>query len=357
MRLDLPTRSTHALRSLSRRSAAVLFVSVWMAIPAAFGQSGVDTLHDGYQLTESFSSKLGPDAEAFYRISNHSPSGFNVNYSSTLGTNVIRHERAQDRMGAGTFVLGFAKGMRRELPGTTSLGLSAAVLQQLRNTGQAPLAVIYDSASDTMPGTLTLVQKDAKVPVLIDNQLVNLPALHARGIFQHGNRRAAGEFYFYNNRNNPLTLHYEVKFSWESVPRTLRITRIVAGASQQAAMEQALKTVRELTLYGIHFDFNKASIRSESGPLISDIATALRNNPTWTLSVNGYTDSIGKKSYNQRLSERRANSVVTALVNKHGISPGRLQAKGFGPADPKASNKTLQGRALNRRVQLVRTDR
>jgi len=88
MRIDLPTRATRTLRSLSRCSAAVLFVSVWMAIPAVFGQSGVDTLHDGHELTESFSSKLGPDAEAFYRISNHSPSGFNVNYASTLGANV-----------------------------------------------------------------------------------------------------------------------------------------------------------------------------------------------------------------------------------------------------------------------------
>jgi outer membrane protein OmpA-like peptidoglycan-associated protein len=355
--MDLPTCATRPLRSLYRCSAVLLFVSVWMAIPAAFGQSGVDTLHDGYELTESFSSKLGPDAEAFYRISNHSPSGFNVTYSSTLGTNVIRHERAQDRAGAGIFVLGFAKGMRRELPGTTSLGLSAAVLQQLRNTGQAPLSVIYDSASDTMPGILTLVQEDAVVPVLIDNQLVNLPTVHARGVFQQGNRRGIGEFYFYDNRKNPLTLQYTVKFSWENVPRKLRITRIVAGASQQAAMEQALKTVRELSLYGIHFDFNKASIRRDTDPLIGDIATTLKNNPTWTLSVNGYTDSIGKKSYNQKLSERRAISVVTALVNKHGISPGRLQARGLGQTNPKASNKTLQGRALNRRVQLVRTDR
>jgi len=141
------------------------------------------------------------------------------------------------------------------------------------------------------------------------------------------------------------------------LPRRLRITRIVAGPSQQAAMEQALKTVRRLELYGIHFDFGKARIRPDTKSLITDIATTLKNNPAWTLSIQGHTDSIGKQGFNQALSEKRAVSVVDALINQHDISPDRLQAAGFGQSKPKADNDTLQGRALNRRVELVRTDK
>ncbi len=122
-------------------------------------------------------------------------------------------------------------------------------------------------------------------------------------------------------------------------------------------MEQALKTVRRLELYGIHFDFGKARIRPDTKSLITDIATTLNNNPAWTLSIQGHTDSIGKKGFNQTLSDKRAAAVVNALVNQHGISPDRLQAVGFGQGKPKASNDTLQGRALNRRVELVRTDK
>lgn len=344
-----------ALNYLTKLTGVAILAAT--AVSVALGQSGVDVLQDGYELTDSFSSDLGGDAEAFYAISNHSASGFDVGYSSTLGTVVTRHVRADDRAGAGAFVLGFAKGMRQELPGTTSLGLSAAVLEQLRTTGQAPLAVIYNAAGDTLPGTLTLVNKDAKVPVLVENQLVSLKTLHARGDFQAGNRQGSGDFYFLNNRKNPLAIQYAIQLTGEKTPRRLRITRIVAGSSQQAAMEQALKTVRKLEVYGIRFDFGKASIRPDTGSLIVDIATTLKNNPPWTLSVQGHTDSIGSEKFNQKLSQDRAASVVSALVNQYGISPDRLQAVGFGESKPKGTNKTLQGRALNRRVELVRTDK
>ncbi len=336
-------------------SAGLLTAAI--AVPAAMAQSGVDTLQNGYELTESFSSDIGGDAEAFYKISDHSASGFSVSYSSTLGTRAVRHVRSADRAGADVFVLGFAKGMPGELPATTSLGISAAVLEQLRTTGQAPLSVMFNAAGDTLPGTLSLVEKGVKVPVIVDNTSVGLKVVHARGVFQDGNRRGTGDFYFINNRNNPLALQYSIRFSWERAPRQLRITRIVAGASQQAAMEQTLKTFRRMELYGIRFDFGKASIRPDTRSLIADIATTLKNNPTWTLSIQGHTDSLGAEKYNLDLSDKRAASVVGALVNQYGVDPARLLAMGFGESKPKASNDTLQGRALNRRVELVRNDK
>ena len=121
-------------------------------------------------------------------------------------------------------------------------------------------------------------------------------------------------------------------------------------------MEQSLSTLKKYDLYGIHFDFDKATMRPDAASLIKDIALTLKNNPTWTLEINGHTDSIGDASYNQKLSLARAQSVATAIV-KQGIAAERLRAGGRGASNPKADNSTLQGRALNRRVELVRTDK
>ena len=153
-----------------------------------------------------------------------------------------------------------------------------------------------------------------------------------------------------------MMLHSEIKFSWEKTTRTEKITRVTAGQSMQAEMEQTLATLRAYDTYGIHFAFDKATIRGESASVLSDIAVTLKNNPTWTLQINGYTDSIGKPAYNKKLSAQRAAAVKTALV-KRGIGADRLQTSGFGAEKPKGDNATLQGRALNRRVELLRTDR
>ena len=124
----------------------------------------------------------------------------------------------------------------------------------------------------------------------------------------------------------------------------------------KSAMEQSLSTLRKYDVYGLHFDFDKATLRPESAKLIKDIATTLKNNPSWTLQINGHTDSIGDTGYNQKLSSDRAASVGAALIQK-GIEASRLQTGGFGETQPKGDNVTLDGRALNRRVELLRTDR
>ena len=93
-----------------------------------------------------------------------------------------------------------------------------------------------------------------------------------------------------------------------------------------------------------------------SAALIKDISLTLTHNPTWTLQINGHTNSIGDQAYNQKLSAARAKAVADALI-KRGIAARRLQTAGLGSSQPKSDNSTLQGRALNRRVELVRTDR
>ncbi len=77
----------------------------------------------------------------------------------------------------------------------------------------------------------------------------------------------------------------------------------------------------------------------------------MQDNPTIRVEIQGHTDNIGSDAYNQKLSERRAQSVVTYLVQNFGIDISRLTAKGYGESKPIASNDNAEGRALNRRVQ------
>ncbi len=109
-----------------------------------------------------------------------------------------------------------------------------------------------------------------------------------------------------------------------------------------------------VAVYGIYFDFGKADVKSESEPMLKEIAKLLQQDPRLKLHVVGHTDSVGELAYNLDLSRRRAQAVVQVLATKHGIAPGRLRGDGVGPLAPVASNDTEEGRAKNRRVELVK---
>jgi OOP family OmpA-OmpF porin len=108
----------------------------------------------------------------------------------------------------------------------------------------------------------------------------------------------------------------------------------------------------KLVLRGVHFDFNKSTIRSGDTAVLDEAAEALKANPGVTVNVNGYCDAVGSVRYNQKLSERRAESVVKYLV-KAGIPQDRLVAHGYGKTDFVATNDTAEGRGQNRRVELI----
>lgn len=127
---------------------------------------------------------------------------------------------------------------------------------------------------------------------------------------------------------------------------------VTVGATSSIAA--ALATQRRVRLYGIHFDYDSAHIQPQSEPVIAQIATAMRANPALRFRVEGYTDSDGGFAYNMGLSQRRAESVVDDLVGRYGIARSRLTSQGFGMTNPVASNATDAGKALNRRVELVR---
>lgn len=106
----------------------------------------------------------------------------------------------------------------------------------------------------------------------------------------------------------------------------------------------------------IHFEFDRATIRPISYPILNDVADLLTRNPQiHHIRIEGHTDWIGSDAYNMRLSQNRADSVRTYLINK-GIEPGRLVAVGYGETRPIADNNTVLGRAKNRRVEFTVLD-
>jgi flagellar motor protein MotB len=109
----------------------------------------------------------------------------------------------------------------------------------------------------------------------------------------------------------------------------------------------------KIALYGLFFDFDKATLQESSNEMLDQIALLLKNNPQLNVYVVGHTDMIGTLDYNLTLSKQRAEEAVQTLVEKYGISPGRLTPEGVGPLVPVSSNKNEDDRQLNRRVELV----
>ncbi len=126
---------------------------------------------------------------------------------------------------------------------------------------------------------------------------------------------------------------------------------IVANAK---FMAEGLQTSGHVALYGIYFDFNKADVKPESEPALREIARLLQDDTKLHLYVVGHTDNVGNYEYNVKLSQARAEAIVKTLVNKHKIAASRLKAGGVGPLAPVSSNDTEEGRAKNRRVELVK---
>jgi hypothetical protein len=127
----------------------------------------------------------------------------------------------------------------------------------------------------------------------------------------------------------------------------------LAKQYKREAMEQALQTKQHYDLYGINFAVDSYRIEPGTEPLLMDIATALKNFPDWRLRIVGHTDASGNADANLVLSQERANAIKAELV-KRGVDSERLSTAGLGQERPVASNETVEGKALNRRVELVR---
>lgn len=119
-------------------------------------------------------------------------------------------------------------------------------------------------------------------------------------------------------------------------------------------MAEDLNEAGTARLYGIHFATDEATIEPESESTLAEIAVLLSEHPDLALAVVGHTDHRGSLDHNMTLSQQRAEAVVDYLVSEHGIAQSRLDAHGVGPLAPVATNETDDGRARNRRVELVK---
>ena len=167
-------------------------------------------------------------------------------------------------------------------------------------------------------------------------------------------RQTAQLFYF--RKDLPGTTHLVLEQSYWSKPMILKVVDgpplpppPPPGPPPPPA---ATAPTERVVFRGIHFDFNKSVIRPGDAAVLDEDVSRLRANPNMAVSVNGYCDAIGSEEYNLKLSDRRANAVVRYLV-RAGIPSSQLIPHGYGKTNFVATNDTEEGRAQNRRVELV----
>ena len=284
----------------------------------------------------------------------------------------------EDLESARDYAQHFGEGHPETLPGTTALGVSHAVLEDLKTKGSSLLSMrgagplgaagagvtrllrgmagemaggAHTSeleALDRISGTVERLPGASKpFPVLLNGKPTSLPVVAARGTLDD----QPVELTLLDDPDNPLALVWKI-----SDLGSLRVVRIdlVDTARMAGGIERQLGESGRAVVYGIYFDFASAVIKPESEPVLAEIASALRTHADWNLAIEGHTDAIGDSRSNLALSEQRAAAVRSALVERYQVTGERLSPRGFGESRPKATNLTLEGRAENRRVELVR---
>lgn len=333
--------------------------------------AGAIPLREDLTIVTAVNSAPG-DYESIKRVDAVSAAGIRFTYSAehpredgTLTrTRTRRLVRRSDLDTARTYRQGFDNNDEDEYPGSTALGASALILNELKAGGTAAFKVmpggvqgalsnaisgmlgIEDEELAVVSGTLTRAGS-VQVPVVVNDRPALLPGVQARGRF--GDEDA--EFVFLDDPANPIALR------WRMGGEALQVVKITFPAATPAAqvIAEELRTEGRAEVHGIYFDFGSATLRPESDAALRQIADALTADPAWRVRLEGHTDNIGSAPANQALSEARASAVQSALVSRFGIAGDRLTATGHGATKPKAPNDTLAGRARNRRVELVRT--
>jgi outer membrane protein OmpA-like peptidoglycan-associated protein len=233
-------------------------------------------------------------------------------------------------------------------PGTTAVGVSASVLRELNARGQTNLSATTTVAG-MISGVLTRVEPGT-VPftVIVNDEQVELPAVHARWRSSVGVR----EYWILDDVANPLVLRGS--YNGDPFLDVIKLSFPTGDATKATRIERELAKEGRAVVYGIYFDFASDRIKEESDAMLAAIAKVLQQHPSWSLAVEGHTDNIGGDPYNLDLSKRRAAAVKQALVARYAVDSKRLQTNGFGASRPKETNGTLEGRARNRRVELAK---
>ena len=210
------------------------------------------------------------------------------------------------------------------------------------------------AADVNLDGTLTL-DGTGTTKVIVNDAPADLPVLQLSGSLTGVSKekpittRVVAAVL--DDERFPLMLDYRLPDIGEHA-FTVRYTRI--SYPTERAIEKRLAENSSVDVYGIYFDFASDQIRKESDPVLAEIGDVLKRNADWMLSIGGHTDNIGSDAANLDLSRRRSDAVRTALVERFSIAAERLTTAGYGEGAPKDTNDTPEGRARNRRVELVR---
>jgi outer membrane protein OmpA-like peptidoglycan-associated protein len=306
--------------------------------------------------------------------------------SETRSVKTTRTIRREDLASATRYARDFGETMPEMLPGTTALGTSSAVLSALKTSGQAMLEIpnqgllaglvlggrrLDPREIEFEPGTVRRVASGRAVTsVLVNDVRVELPVVHARGEFFGED----SEFVFLDQADNPIALRYAIargdgpdllgtlasllggtgRDVEEDTRDMLQVVKLSYRCSEARALERALAETGRADVYSLYFSFNSDRLREESEPTLAEIAAVMTSHPDWKLGIEGHTDNVASDSFNLDLSRRRAAAVKNALIARFGLNASRFATAGFGESRPKDSNDTLEGRARNRRVELVR---
>lgn len=254
-------------------------------------------------------------------------------------------------------------------PGSTAFSISRAVLQKLRAGTPVSYSFAKVDGVDVgagwtgaiggvfktrvyMRGTLTPVAARPKqMALLVNGRRVTVPIVHARGSFSLRDQKVEGDFFILDDAEHPLLLRVEIGGAAFQVIRADYPDGGSAGKTVAAELEGKCRA----EIPGVYFEFGSAELRPESGAGLGDLARVAASHPDWKLSVEGHTDAVGAAAANLALSERRADAVRAALTARYRVPAARLTATGFGHTKPKEPNTTIEGRARNRRVEIVRS--
>ena len=185
-----------------------------------------------------------------------------------------------------------------------------------------------------------------------------------KGNYREAFKKIGGVVQYEDSYNVHMSLDKGGKVTWVLVHpwnggQGIELYIVEEKAMEQYVVADADALAKEISLtgkaavYGIHFDTGKAVVKPDSKPALEEIGKLLKEETSLKIYVVGHTDSVGAFDSNMSLSMARAEAVVDVLVKEYGVDPGRLKAHGVGPLVPASTNRSEDGQAVNRRVELV----
>ena len=258
----------------------------------------------------------------------------------------------------------FESGERTETPGYTAMSLSRATYARVLAGDETPFTITgvaggASSGSDladalatarvVIHGVLTLASRSPEgMPILVNGRRADLPVMHLKAVFTYEGKEITDQYWILADSADPLFLR---TLSSKGTFQMIRIDwpgGVAAHPSSRRSSETVAPSCPASTSPSTAPSWSRSPV-----PALEGVASLLAKHADWSVAIEGHTDSIGDPGANRTLSERRAEAVRAALVTRH-VDASRITSSGFGASRPREANATLEGRARNRRVEVVR---